>query len=184
MTYITFRLFAENVLQCEVSLSRQAAVLQKKGKKKRGKEKSDEIIDEKSKQDKKIIEGTCALLNSGGGVVRMAISDLQALQGGNFLCELDMFWKGLEPKLTSLVMPSTYGHVFDRSIGTKEILLFVNAPGHMCTIDYNLYVLGKLEFVKLRLNKLSIFLERRTIVIESQMLMFLLTSFPTYHKNF
>ena len=144
MTFITFRLFAENVLQCEVSLSQQAAAQQKREKKKKRKEKSDEIRDEKSIKYKIIIEKTCALLNSGGGIVRMTISDRQALQSGNFLNQLDEFWKGLEPKLTSLAMPSTYDDVFDRlTESTEEILLFVKAPNHICTICYNLYVAGE-----------------------------------------
>lgn len=141
MTYITFRLFAENVLYCEVSLSQQAAGQQKRERKRRSKEQSDDVLYEKSIQDE-IVERTCALINAGGGVVRMTISDHQALQSDNLLKQLDMFWKALEPKLTSLVMPSTYDNVFDRSIGLKEILLFVNAPQHICTLHYNLYVPG------------------------------------------
>ena len=58
----------------------------------------------------------------------MTISDHQGLQSGNFLNQLDEFWKALEPKLTSLAMPSTYDDVFDRSTeSTEEILLFVKS---------------------------------------------------------
>ena len=159
MTYITFRLFAENVLQCEVSLSQQAASQQKRDRKKRRKEKSDDILDEKSIQDE-IIEKTCALINSGGGVVRMTISDHQALESDIFLHRLDMFWKALEPKLTSLVLPSTYDDVFDRQNDSKEILLFVNAPKHLCTIRYNLYIAGEAEVREASFDQVIDFLEK------------------------
>ena len=144
MTYVTFRLFAENVLQCEISISEEALVQQKKEKKKSRKEKSDDILDEKSIQYE-IIEKTCALLNSSGGVVRMTISDHQALQSHNFLSQVDKFWKTLESKLISLAKPSSYDDVFDRLVGSKEILLFVNAPQHMCTIHNNLYLAADAE---------------------------------------
>jgi len=153
------RLFAENVLQCEVSLSQQAAGQQKRERKKRRKEKSDDILDEKSIQDE-IIEKTCALLNSGGGVVRMTISDHQALQSDNFLQQLDRFWKTLEPKLTSLVLPSTYNDVFDCQNDSKEILLFINATKHLCTIHYNLCIAGEAEVREASFDQVVGFLEK------------------------
>ena len=111
-----FRLFAENVLHCVITL----------------KEKNKSIQDN-------IVEKTCALLNSGGGVLRMPISDYEALQRDIYK-QLDMFWKTIEQKLTSLVEPSTYNDVFDRLLsGSQEVFLFVNSPQHLCTIHYNLY---------------------------------------------
>ncbi|XP_029214056.2 schlafen family member 5-like [Acropora millepora] len=153
------RLFAENVLQCEVSLSQQVAGQQKRERKKRRKEKSDDILGEKSIQDE-IIEKTCALLNSGGGVMRMTISDHQALQSDIFLHRLDMFWKTIEQKLTSLVLPATYDDVFDRRNDSKEILLFVNAPKHLCTIHYNLCIAGEAEVREASFDQVVGFLEK------------------------
>ena len=141
MTYVTFRLFAENVLQCEISISLEGLAQQKKEKKKKRKETSDEVVDQKSIQDE-IIEKCCALLNSGGGVLRIPISDHQALQSDDLV---DKFWKTFESKLISLARPSSYDDVFDRLDKSKEILLFVNAPQHMCTIHNNLYLAGEAE---------------------------------------
>lgn len=137
------RLFAENVLHCEIKLSRQAAAEQKKANKEKRKEGLNGTkVENKSIQDE-IVKIACALLNSGGGILRMTISDSKDLKSVVFRNQLDMFWKTLEQKLISLVAPSTYDKVFDRSLmGSKEILLFVNAPQHLCTINYNLYFAG------------------------------------------
>lgn len=110
-------MFAENVLRCVITL----------------KEKNKSIQDN-------IVEKTCALLNCGGGILRMTISDYEALQR-DIHKQLDMFWKTIEQKLTSLVEPSTYDNVFDRRFlsESEEVLLFVNAPQRLCTIQYNLY---------------------------------------------
>ena len=138
-----FRLFAENVLYCVITLSQWAAGKKKKEKKKKRKEGLNGIMDEDKSIQDNIVKKTCALLNSGGGVLRMTISDYETLQSDTFWKLLDEFWKTLEQKLTSLVEPVTYSDVFHRlSIGSEEVLLFVNAPQHLCTIHYHLYFAG------------------------------------------
>ena len=56
------------------------------------------------------------------------------------LKRLDEIWSGLEDKLITMISPSTYGDVFDREIKGDEVFLFMRAPNHWCTIDYNLFV--------------------------------------------
>ena len=56
------------------------------------------------------------------------------------LKRLDEFWSGLEDKLITMISPSTYGDVFDRVVKGDEVFLFMRAPNHWCTIDYNLFV--------------------------------------------
>ena len=134
-------------MHCEIALSQQAAGQQKKERKKRKKEESSEVLDESKSPDKivadKIVEHACALLNSGGGVLKMAIGDHQEIPINNFTQQVDKFWQILEKKLTDLVRPSTYNDVFDRCvIGSEEIRLFITAPQHLCTIHYNLYFAG------------------------------------------
>ena len=142
MTHLP-RLFAENVLHCVIDLSQQAAAEQKKAKKKKRKEGLNGIMDENKSIQEDIVEKACALLNSGGGILKMTISVYEGLQSDISGNHLDMFWKTLEQKLTSLVEPSTYNNVFHRlQSGSEEVLLFVNAPQHVCTINYNLYFAG------------------------------------------
>ena len=53
---------------------------------------------------------------------------------------LDEFWSKLEDKLIPIINPSFYHELFDRTInGTDEIFLFVNAPNHWCTMEFNLF---------------------------------------------
>lgn len=125
----------ENSLCCEITLSQQP-------KKKEGnKEESNQ-----SPQDK-IVERACALLNSGGGVLKIVISDHEKFPmtgtKNNFWQRLDKFWQTVEEGLANLVKPSTYGDVFDRClVESEEILLFINAPQHLCTMRYNLCFAG------------------------------------------
>ena len=95
----------------------------------------------KSPQDKIMVKNACALLNSGGGVLKMVISDYEEID--DFWDQLDKTWQPFEQKLTNLVKPLTYNDVFDRRvIKPKEIHLFINAPQHLCTIHSNLYFAG------------------------------------------
>lgn len=120
---------------CEITLSQQP-------KKKEGnKEESNQ-----SPQDK-IVEKACALVNSGGGLLKIAISDhdKHPMTGteNNFWQRLDKFWQTVEERLANLVKPSTYGDVFYPClVGSEEILLFINAPQHLCTVRYNLCFAG------------------------------------------
>ncbi|KAJ7385311.1 hypothetical protein OS493_016385 [Desmophyllum pertusum] len=59
-----------------------------------------------------VLMPTCALLNSGGGVLLIKIADYSKCT--NPLKQLDIFWQKLEPKLESMIQPSSYDEVFDR----------------------------------------------------------------------
>ena len=132
-----------NILHCEITLSQQAAGQRKKEKKKRKKEESNEVLDENKSPQDEIVKKTCALLNSGGGVLKIAILDHQEIPVKKFLQKVDEFWQPFEGKLTDLVKPSTYKDVFDRHlVGSEEIRLLINAPQHLCTMRYNLYFAG------------------------------------------
>ena len=119
---------------CEITLSQQ------RKKKEGNKEGSNQ-----SPQDK-IVKKACALLNSGGGVLKIVISDHEKFPmigtKNNFWQRLDKFWQTVEERLANLVEPSTYGDVFDRLVWSEEILLFLNAPQHFCTMCYNLCFAG------------------------------------------
>ena len=52
---------------------------------------------------------------------------------------LDDFWSNLEEKLITMIKPSVYDDVFDRIINGDEIFLFVKAPNHLCTVEFNLF---------------------------------------------
>ena len=56
--------------------------------------------------------------------------------------DLDKFFQRLDNKMKSIIDPSSYGDVFDRSgkFNHQEILLFVKAPRHVCTVSSNLYL--------------------------------------------
>ena len=81
---------------------------------------------------------TCnALLNSGGGLLEIKLSELQ--NDGRKKDSVDSFWKKLEPSLIEMIYPASYANVFDRCILPNQIQLFVNTPKHFCTRKYNLY---------------------------------------------
>lgn len=52
---------------------------------------------------------------------------------------LDDFWSNLEEKLITMIKPCVYDDVFDRKINGDEIFLFVKAPNHLCTVEFNLF---------------------------------------------
>lgn len=85
-----------------------------------------------------LLKRVCAVLNSGGGLVRMKITDFSTVSLP--LKWLDEFWSGLEDKLIKIISPSTYDDVFDRVVKGDEVFLFMRAPNHWCTVDYNLFV--------------------------------------------
>lgn len=146
------RYFAENVLRCTVAIGPDAARQQKKEKKKRKKEPGLDDKDVETPQDL-ILKNACALLNSGGGVLVIKSADLQSLSEN----VVDNFWKTNERKLEGLLKSSSnYNEVFDLKLGSgqiqvgseetqvdsDEILLFISAPQHFCSVEYNLYLAG------------------------------------------
>lgn len=138
ITGVNQRHFAENVQYCPIAIGPDAAKQQKKEKKRR-KNEGFNSEDEESTEER-ILKQSCALLNSGGGLLVMKITDFQS--STTKANALDNFWKTIEPKLMSLVKPSRYDDIFDRREQSDEILLFINAPPHICTIKYNLSLPG------------------------------------------
>lgn len=84
---------------------------------------------------------TCALLNSGGGVLVIKIADYSKCK--NPFKQLDEFWQKLETKLESMIQPSSYDGVFDRVIKQGGVFLFIKALDHWCTMEYNLMLPGE-----------------------------------------
>ena len=123
---------------CPIAIGTDAAKQQKNEKKRRKKE-GHNSEDEESTEEC-ILKQSCALLNSGGGLLVMKITDFQS--STTKANSLDNFWKTIEPRLISLVKPSRYDEIFDRREQSDEILLFINAPPHVCTIKYNLSLPG------------------------------------------
>ena len=97
-----------------------------------------EIGEESSINLDAVLQATCALLNSGGGVVHMKIADFYNLNSP--LQQLDKFWQKLESKLDAMIKPSVYAEVFDRVRKEDEIFFFVKAPDHCCTVALNLFL--------------------------------------------
>ncbi len=58
------------------------------------------------------------------------------------LQKLDTFWQGLEEKLEAMIKPLSYDKVFDRVIKQDKVFLFIKAPDHWCTVEYNLFLSG------------------------------------------
>lgn len=56
---------------------------------------------------------------------------------------LDEFWKKLETKLETMIQPSSYDEVFDRVVKQGGVSLFIKAPDHWCTMEYNLMLPGE-----------------------------------------
>lgn len=124
---------------CSIAIGTDAAKQQKKEKKRRKNEGYNNSEDEESTEEH-ILKQSCVLLNSGGGLLVMKITDFQiSAPKAN---SLDNFWKTIEQKLMSLVKPSRYDDIFDRREQSDEILLFITAPPHICTIKYNLSLPG------------------------------------------
>ena len=65
-----------------------------------------------------------AVLNSGGGIVRMKIDDLSRYKPEDLNKKIDKFWLTLEQKLNPMIQPSTYDDVFDRKLEGDTILAF------------------------------------------------------------
>ena len=125
--------FPENSLSCTINFSLEAAIKRRKENKNRQTEKENEPPPHKT-----MLKNACALLNSGGGVLRIEISG----RDYDFWRQLDKIWQPFEEKVTNMVKPLTYNDVCDRVVGLKEIQLFIKAPQHLCTLHSNLYFAG------------------------------------------
>lgn len=103
--------------------------------KKEGKESGNE---ESDIQSENILRMCNALLNSGEGVLEMKISNSQNSSTSQ-KDPVDSFWQTIEEQLRRMIRPSRYDDVFDRSVLSDRIFLFINAPNHFCTMKYNLF---------------------------------------------
>ena len=82
-----------------------------------------------------LLDSICALLNSGGGVLYIKVTESQQ----QCLKMFDTFWGKLEEKLITMIKHSVYDDVFDRKINGDEIFLFVKGSNHLCTVEFNLF---------------------------------------------
>ena len=112
--FFSFREFIENVQNCTIMQ------LGKKG------------------VDEALLMTINAVLNSGGGIVRMKINNFSKYKPEELNENFDKFWQTLEQKLNPMIQPSTYDDVFDRKCDGDTTLLFIRATKHLCTMDYNL----------------------------------------------
>ena len=108
-------------------------------------------------QTKEILKKCNALLNSGGGLLEMRISDPQNSSTSK-KDPVDSFWHGLENELIKMTPPSVYGDVFDRRLLPGKILLFINTPLHFCTMKYNLFLPGDAGVYEAPYEKVKFFL--------------------------
>lgn len=81
-----------------------------------------------------------AVLNSGGGIVRMTIDDFLRYKPGDLERKLDTFWQSLEQKLVPMIFPSAYDDVFDKKRKGHTIVLFIKATQNFCTMKYNFHL--------------------------------------------
>ena len=112
--FFSFREFFENVQNCTITLG---------------------------KNDAEAVLGVInAVLNTGGGIVRMKIDDFSRYEPGKLNKKIDIFWQTLEQKLNPMIQPSTYDDVFDKKQEGDTIVLFIKATEHFCTVDYNFHL--------------------------------------------
>ena len=120
---------------CSVSIG--PTVAKERKKQKNQAKKQGEINEVSEDPQELVLKNACALLNTGGGVLVIKIADFQSLAKDS----VDNFWKTIEPRLSALITSSlTYDEVFDRLEFSDEVLLFISAPQHFCTLKYNLFL--------------------------------------------
>ena len=82
--------------------------------------------------------------------------------------QMDIFWLTLERKLNLMVQPSAYADVLDRKIKDDEILLFIKAPKHFCTVDYNLFLPGDVGVLPATYHKVQELLSKKCLKKENK----------------
>lgn len=108
-----------------------------------------------------VAKGICAVLNSGGGVVKLKIADSTNLK------KLDTFWQTLQNKwLDKLITRHTYDKIFDRydeRLSMGEVFLFIKALDHWCTLKFNLFLASDAKVLEASYEEtLKILLDRAT----------------------
>ncbi|RMX58146.1 hypothetical protein pdam_00000207 [Pocillopora damicornis] len=96
----------------------------------------------KKSQCEDLLKATCALLNSGGGVLEMKISDYSQLEKGTFWPKLDKFWQTFENSLEPVLEPLCYPDLIDRVVKEDVVFLFIKAADCLISIGCKLYVAG------------------------------------------
>ena len=112
--FFSFREFIENVQNCTITVGKNDA--------------------------EAVLRVVNAVLNSGGGIVRMKIDDFSRYEPGDLNKRIDIFWQTLEQKLNLMIQLSAYDDVFDRKLEGDTIVLFINATEHFYTVDYNFHL--------------------------------------------
>ena len=99
-------------------------------------------LGEEKRHCEDLLKATCALLNSGGGVLEMKISDYSQLEKGTFWPKLDKFWQTFENSLEPALKPLCYPDLIDRVVKEDVVFLFIKAADCLISIDRKLYVAG------------------------------------------
>lgn len=84
-----------------------------------------------------VLKYVCALLNSGGGILRMR--NVDSVQIGIQPKHLDTWWSGMEIKFAVLLSCDDICNYFDM-VGNycdPDLYLFVKTAEHLCTLDYH-----------------------------------------------
>lgn len=110
-------------------------------------------LGEKTNDCEDILAATCALLNSGGGVLEIKLENYSHLRPSTFWKKLDSIWQTFENKLAPAIQPLSYSDLIDRKIENDVISFFIKAPDHLITLEYNLFLAGDARTHKASFNK-------------------------------
>lgn len=100
-----------------------------------------------------ILAATCALLNSGGGVLEIKLENYSHLRPSTFWKKLDCIWQTFENKLAPAIQPLSYSDLIDRKMENDVISFFIKAPDHLITLEYNLFLAGDARTHEASFNK-------------------------------
>ncbi|KAK3585478.1 hypothetical protein CHS0354_003326 [Potamilus streckersoni] len=80
---------------------------------------------------------TCALLNSGGGILHM--HNLDAQRGPVVSKDLDTWWSAVECKMADMISRDDICNYFDLvgNYDDPDLYLFVKTAEHLCTLEYH-----------------------------------------------
>ncbi|XP_005096595.1 schlafen family member 13 isoform X2 [Aplysia californica] len=89
-----------------------------------------------SKENNNVLESTCALLNSGGGILVMHnVEHNKKVQSKT----LDAWWSGMESNLANILSGDDICNYLDfvGNFDDKYFYLFVKSAEHLCTVEYH-----------------------------------------------
>ena len=110
-------------------------------------------LGEKKNDCEDILAATCALLNSGGGVLEIKLENYSHLRPSTFWKKLDCIWQTFENKLAPAIQPLSYSDLIDRKMENGVISFFIKAPDHLITLEYNLFLAGDARTHEASFNK-------------------------------